>query len=60
MNSKKASIILFITAVAILGFTAYYKWRTDKLELPENLTPPQQTFGPDGQPTVKGPTAPPY
>ncbi|HOF50382.1 MAG TPA: hypothetical protein PLH22_01740 [Candidatus Colwellbacteria bacterium] len=59
MNSKKASVILLIAAVAILVFTAYYKWRMAESELPETPTP-QQTFGPNGQPTVKGPTAPPY
>lgn len=59
MNSKKASVILLIAVVAVLVFTAYYKWRTDKPGLPETPTP-QQTFGPNGQPTVKGPTAPPY
>lgn len=60
MNSKKASVILLIAAVAILVFTAYYKWRMAESGLPKTLTPPQQTFGPNGQPTVKGPTAPPY
>ncbi|HOB89918.1 MAG TPA: hypothetical protein PKG74_01125 [Candidatus Colwellbacteria bacterium] len=60
MNSRKALIILILAAIAILVFAAYYKWRTIRINAPETPNVPGQIIGPNSEPMVKGPIAPPY